>query len=555
MDNLDSLSLNKNLSYRNMSPKYIYISEINPTNFFSPFGPVKVTKLVSNINIQNNITNNNFQIYNQNINIIPPSNVNIQKKTLVLDLDETLVHSSMTPFSKQSDITIKINVKGRNYTVYVLKRPFLEEFLLQMSYIYEIIVFTASLGEYAEPLLKIIDTHKVVKYILNRGQCLLFEGMFIKDLGVINRDIKNIIIIDNNPISYMKNKENGIPILSWFDDPKDKELIKIIPLLKYLSKVDDVRPIIKQIVYKKNDQEDDLNYNLIDKMINEYNSFRPKSNFNYNINPNENNSIDKTYNLNNNNYKKNQKYYDINQNMNNNSNDNKKYYNIVSNRNKTNNNSGYESPKYYNIEHDKINYINNNKLNNNQKSCDIETDRIYNINNNDNQKYYNTEQNKNNNINNIDIKDNQKYNNIEQNKNNNNEEKENNNKGINKNIIKKVYVRKINNNGFNINLNKENPQEKKLNSNMDNQKPLNNFLNNNLKKESNNNININNKNKDINSIENNKTNLKFNLFFKDNNIDNQKNYLSNMNNESKNNILHTQRNRINLNNLKKNSKS
>ena len=70
----------------------------------------------------------------------------------------------------------------------------------------------------------------------------------IKDLGVINRDIKDLIIIDNNAISYAMNKENGIPILSWYDDPNDNELIKLIPLMKYLASVNDVRPIINKIV-------------------------------------------------------------------------------------------------------------------------------------------------------------------------------------------------------------------------------------------------------------------------------------------------------------------
>ena len=214
----NSLSLNKNVTYRNILPKNF--QNLESKNIFSP---IKVIKLPPNSNIQNIITNNNLQILNQNINIFPQTNLNlsnINKKTLVLDLDETLVHSSMDPIPN-SDLTLKINVNGQNYNIHVLIRPYFEKFLLEMSYLYEIIIFTASLAEYAEALINIIDKQKIIKHILNRQHCRFCEGAYIKDLGVINRDIKDLIIIDNNAISYAMNKENGIPILSWYDDPND----------------------------------------------------------------------------------------------------------------------------------------------------------------------------------------------------------------------------------------------------------------------------------------------------------------------------------------------
>ena len=285
MSALNTFSLTKNLSYRTTPSNNNILLEEKPAFLFSPIETAKVRKLISNPNIQNNITNNNFQIYNQNINIFSQNqnqynNQIVEKKTLVLDLDETLVHSSMTPFQKESDLEIKINVKGNLYNVYVLKRPFLEQFLLEMSNLYEIIVFTASLGEYAEPLLEILDKHKIVKHILNRNHCLFYQGLYIKDLKVINRDIKNLIIIDNNPVSYMFNKENGIPILSWYEDPKDTELFKIIPLMKYLARVNDVRPIINQIVKRKIGQDDELNYDIINEILNKEKSLRSNININ-----------------------------------------------------------------------------------------------------------------------------------------------------------------------------------------------------------------------------------------------------------------------------------
>lgn len=84
------------------------------------------------------------------------------------------------------------------------------------------------------------------------------EGRFIKDLSILKRDLKNVIIIDNYPESYSNNPYNGIPITSWYDDPFDKELHKMVTgtsnlfhlvlVLDRLNQVDDVRDFIKKFV-------------------------------------------------------------------------------------------------------------------------------------------------------------------------------------------------------------------------------------------------------------------------------------------------------------------
>ncbi len=68
-------------------------------------------------------------------------------KTLVLDLDETLVHSSFKPFDARADITLKINFERKINDIYVLIRPGVKEFLEHMAKHYELVLFTASLSE------------------------------------------------------------------------------------------------------------------------------------------------------------------------------------------------------------------------------------------------------------------------------------------------------------------------------------------------------------------------------------------------------------------------
>jgi Dullard-like phosphatase family protein len=189
------------------------------------------------------------------------------KKTLILDLDETLVHSAFTPFSRKSDFILNINIEGENKTLYVLKRPYVDKFLYELSLIYEIIIFTASISQYANPLLDKLDKNNYIKYRLFREHCIFNNGIYIKDLKIFDRKINNMIIIDNNPLSYDNNIENGIPILSWYDNMNDNELLKLLPLLKYMSdsNVQDVRIIINQIVDRN---KNEIDYIAINKILN-----------------------------------------------------------------------------------------------------------------------------------------------------------------------------------------------------------------------------------------------------------------------------------------------
>ena len=70
------------------------------------------------------------------------------KKTLVLDLDETLVHSSFKPIPNP-DYIIPVEIEGKIVDVYVLKRPWLDHFMAAIAGRFEIVVFTASLSKYA----------------------------------------------------------------------------------------------------------------------------------------------------------------------------------------------------------------------------------------------------------------------------------------------------------------------------------------------------------------------------------------------------------------------
>ena len=230
----------------------------NPNNKNTSNNKINEKTILNELkSLTNKITNPN------NIKYLPEKqNYLSKKKTLILDLDETLVHSAFKSFYSKEDIVFNMQFDGKQHTIHVLKRPYVDEFLDKMSKLYEIVIFTASISDYANPLLNKLDPRRRICHRLFREHCTSSGNLFIKDLRKVGRDLKDTIIIDNNPISYLYNKDNGIPIITWHSSQSDNELIKMIPLLEFLSKVDDVRIVIQKVV-----NGNYINYTEVNKLI------------------------------------------------------------------------------------------------------------------------------------------------------------------------------------------------------------------------------------------------------------------------------------------------
>lgn len=169
-----------------------------------------------------------------------------KKITLILDVDETLVHSSFKTTPQRSDLQIDIVVNGNPGVVFVKKRPYLKEFLDFVASRFEVVVFTASLSVYCNPLMDILDPEKKLGNLrLFREHCTKApSGAYIKDLSLLGRPLERIAIVDNSPVAYYFQPRNAIPILSWFDDPNDHELLELLPLLAQLANVDSVYDLL-----------------------------------------------------------------------------------------------------------------------------------------------------------------------------------------------------------------------------------------------------------------------------------------------------------------------
>ncbi|WVZ69367.1 hypothetical protein U9M48_018164 [Paspalum notatum var. saurae] len=167
-----------------------------------------------------------------------------RKVTLVLDLDETLVHSTME-HCDDADFTFPVYYDMKEHVVYVKKRPHVHMFLQKMVEMFEIVIFTASQSVYADQLLDILDPEKkLFSKRFFRESCVFTDSGYTKDLTVVGADLAKVVIIDNTPQVFQLQVNNGIPIESWYSNPSDDALPQLIPFLETLSVADDVRPII-----------------------------------------------------------------------------------------------------------------------------------------------------------------------------------------------------------------------------------------------------------------------------------------------------------------------
>jgi len=170
----------------------------------------------------------------------------LHKKCLVIDLDETLVHSSFKPISN-ADFIVPVEIDGTIHQVYVLKRPYVDEFLKKVGGLYECVLFTASLAKYADPVTDLLDKWDVFRARLFRESCVFHRGNYVKDLGRLGRDLNQIIILDNSPASYIFHPENAVPCISWFDDMENKELLELTPFFEQLSKAENIYSVLKAV--------------------------------------------------------------------------------------------------------------------------------------------------------------------------------------------------------------------------------------------------------------------------------------------------------------------
>ena len=285
-DNLSSMSCKSEKS--DNERELLSVKSYKSTNYF---GKLKSDNINSTTtincdnnfyyNIENNIYENDEDgtnayeimkmIKDYEINRISPPFIFSQTKkryTLILDLDETLIHlrQKKQVVNIKNDVNININnISDYNYNSdkeknkYLLQfRVGLFSFLTLLKPFYEIISFTSATKEYADVIINEIEKKRnFFDFKFYREHCTIYKDTFVKDISKIGRDIQKIIIVDNNENNFVLNKENGIKISPYYGDDEDNnknnirkndnallELKKILINI-YKDNYDDVREALK----------------------------------------------------------------------------------------------------------------------------------------------------------------------------------------------------------------------------------------------------------------------------------------------------------------------
>ena len=203
------------------------------------------------------------------------------KKILLIDLDETLIHSDFSleylndkkvkydtiikfkdtesDFEenyedyydmRRKKLKLELFNEEKEYKVGVFIRKGAKEFLTEVSKYFVVGIFTASVKAYADAVIDYLDPNKnLIQFRLYRNNCInVNDKIFVKDLRIIKGiDIKDIILLDNSIYSFSAQINNGILVNSFFNDKNDIELYNVLEyLLNFLVKADDVRNINEQ---------------------------------------------------------------------------------------------------------------------------------------------------------------------------------------------------------------------------------------------------------------------------------------------------------------------
>ncbi|CAG5038205.1 unnamed protein product [Parnassius apollo] len=178
----------------------------------------------------------------------------VKRKMLVLDLDETLIHSHhdamLRPTVKPGtppDFVLKVTIDKHPVRFFVHKRPHVDYFLDIVSQWYELVVFTASMEIYGAAVADKLDNGRgILRRRFYRQHCTAEHGSYTKNLSSICDDLNRVFILDNSPGAYRDFPDNAIPIKSWFSDPLDVALLNLLPVLDALRFTHDVRSVLSR---------------------------------------------------------------------------------------------------------------------------------------------------------------------------------------------------------------------------------------------------------------------------------------------------------------------
>ena len=262
-DNIKFPNCNKNTELIKLKFKYKFINIIS-SFFFEAYKSIynydfNELQIFYNLYLKQNKEINNIeksQINNKIIYYLPKIK-DCYKYSLVLDLDETLISFQKNYYNNNTNNFINL------LNTRLILRPGLFEFLQNMKQYYELILFSSGTCDYVDPIVRLIEKKKkFFEFVLYRQHISFDErGQYFKNLNLLNRNLRNIIIVDDIERNFKFHKENGICIKPFYGDfERDKNILNLLAqiLIKIRINADesgDIRISLKKeknsVIYSK----------------------------------------------------------------------------------------------------------------------------------------------------------------------------------------------------------------------------------------------------------------------------------------------------------------
>ena len=179
------------------------------------------------------------------------------KPLIILDIDETLVHTENVPteYSGNWDYDFKFSGNGKSL-FYTKKRPYLDQFLDYAYQNFDVAIWTAAGEDYAKQILENIGIlERSLVFFYTQDNCTIkrdYENSDyygIKNLNKLKKkgfDLDKVLIIDDKQETAINNYGNLIHIKPFTDDMNDTELLKLISYLETIKDERNYRRIEKR---------------------------------------------------------------------------------------------------------------------------------------------------------------------------------------------------------------------------------------------------------------------------------------------------------------------
>eukprot|EP00824_Muranothrix_gubernata_P026806 TRINITY_DN9690_c0_g1_i1.p1 TRINITY_DN9690_c0_g1~~TRINITY_DN9690_c0_g1_i1.p1 ORF type:complete len:343 (+),score=29.04 TRINITY_DN9690_c0_g1_i1:132-1031(+) len=191
-------------------------------------------------------------VFPRNLNLSEPKRERKTNKTLVIDLDNTLISTILDLNTLVHGPKNYLITPAMNVCFYL--RPSVIHFLTKASKFYEIVIFSSGEDEYVRDVMSVIKSYCHIDHILTRKNCGLKKVQeqskyyFVKSLSLLNRNPANVIIIDDKPSAWdPRDLENIIPVIPYIaENEGDSELYEVESLITFLQGTSDIRPFLRQ---------------------------------------------------------------------------------------------------------------------------------------------------------------------------------------------------------------------------------------------------------------------------------------------------------------------